>query len=55
MSKKSKEKEKEKNPYHKEYGLWSNIRYILGYALKQDKKFYFLIPLGMVVAPLMQY
>ena len=55
MSKKSKEKDKEKNPYHKEYGLWSNIRYILGYALKQDKKFYFLIPLGMVVAPLMQY
>lgn len=55
MSKKGKEKEKEKNPYHKEYGLWSNIRYILGYALKQDKKFYFLIPLGMVVAPLMQY
>ena len=55
MSKKSKEKEKEKNPYHKEYGLWSNIRYILGYALKQDKKFYFLIPLGMVVAPCMQY
>lgn len=55
MSKKGKEKEKEKNPYHKEYGLWSNIRYILEYALKQDKKFYFLIPLGMVVAPLMQY
>lgn len=49
------EKEKDKNPYHKEYGLWSNIRYILEYALKQDKKFYFLIPLGMVVAPAMQY
>ena len=55
MSKKSKKKEKEKNPYHKEYGLWSNMNYILGYAIKQDKKFLWLIPLGMVVAPLMQY
>ena len=57
MSKKSKEKEKEKdkNPYHKEYGLWSNMNYILGYAIKQDKQFLWLIPLGMVVAPLMQY
>ena len=55
MSKKSKEKEKDNNPYHKEYGLWSNMNYILGYAIKQDKKFLWLIPLGMAVAPLMQY
>lgn len=57
MSKKSKkkEKEKDKNPYHKEYGLLSNVRFILGRAIKQDKKFLWLIPLGMVVAPSMQY
>lgn len=55
MSKKSKEKEKDKNPYHKEYGLWSNVRFILGHAIKQDKKFLLLIPLGLVVAPSMQY
>lgn len=57
MSKKEKEKEKkkDKNPYHKEYGLWSNLRFILGYAVKYDKAFLGLIPLGMVVAPIMQY
>ena len=55
MSKQSKKKEKDKNPYHKEYGVWSNIHYILRYALKQDKTFLWLIPLGMVVAPTMQY
>lgn len=53
MSKKS--KEKEKNPYHKAYGLWSNIRYILGNAIQYEKAFLWLIPLGMVVAPGMQY
>ena len=55
MSKKMKEKEKEKNPYHKEYGLWSNVCYILKYAIRLEKRFLWLIPLGMVVAPLMQY
>ena len=48
MSKKSKEKERDKNPYHKEYGLLSNVRFVLGRAIRQDKKFLWLIPLGMV-------
>ena len=63
MSKKNKEKakfwknsrEKDKNPYHKEYGVWSNMGYILKNAIRQDKTFLWLIPLGMVVAPTMQY
>lgn len=55
MSKKSKEKEKDKNPYHKEYGLWSNVRYMFGHAVKYEKSFLWLLPLGMVVAPFMQY
>lgn len=53
MSKKK--EEKEKNPYHKEYGLWSNVRFVLGEAVKTDKRFLLLIPLGMLVAPIRQY
>lgn len=53
--KKEKDKEKDKNPYHREYGLFSNIRYIAGNMFREQKRFYFLIPLGMICAPLMQY
>ena len=52
---KKKDEEKDKNPYHREYGLFSNIRYILGNMLRYEKKFYFLIPVGMICAPFMQY
>lgn len=55
MSKKSKEKEITQNPYHKEYGLWSNACFIMKNAVQLEKRFLWLIPLGMVVAPLMQY
>lgn len=50
-----KEKEKDKNPYHKEYGLLANIRYILGKMVRYEKRFWLLIPMGMICAPLMQY
>ena len=50
-----KEKEKDKNPYHKEYGLFANIRYILGKMVRYEKRFWLLIPMGMICAPLMQY
>lgn len=52
---KRKEKEKDKNPYHREYGLFSNLRYIFGNMFRHEKMFYFLIPLGMLCAPVMQY
>ncbi len=52
---KEKDKEKDKNPYHREYGLFSNIRYIAGNMFREQKRFYFLIPLGLICAPLMQY
>lgn len=47
--------EEKKNPYHKEYGLASNICYIVRMMLRRYKEFAFLIPLGMVCEPLMQY
>ncbi len=53
--KKRGKKEKDKNPYHREYGLFSNIRYIMGSMFRHQKQLYFLIPLGMICAPLMQY
>lgn len=48
-------KEKEKNPYHKEYGLFSNICYIAGAVAQYQPKLLFLILLGMVTEPVMQY
>lgn len=58
MGKKKREekaKEEKKNPYHKEYGLWSNLRYMVSRAVKYDKGFLWLIPLGMITAPVMRY
>ncbi len=64
---KTKEKEKEeesmeeknsmekKNPLHREYGLLSNICFIVKSMIASDRRFLFLIPLGMVCATLMQY
>lgn len=58
MGKKKREektKEEKKNPYHKEHGLWSNLRYMVSRAVKYDKGFLWLMPLGMITTPIMQY
>lgn len=48
-------KEEKNNPYHKEYGLFSNIRYIASAMVKYQKKIIFLILLGMISEPFMRY
>lgn len=48
-------KEEKNNPYHKEYGLFSNIRYIASAMVKYQKKILFLIILGMISEPFMRY
>lgn len=48
-------KEEKKNPYHKEYGLFSNICYIVSAMVRYQKKLLFLILLGMIGEPVMQY
>ncbi len=54
-TKKEKKEEEKKNPYHKEYGLFSNIRYIASAMVKYQKKIIFLILLGMISEPFMRY
>ena len=56
MSKKrGNEKEKNTSPYHKEFGLWDNLKYIMRRAVHYEKGFLWLIPLGMITVPVMQY
>nr|WP_289768513.1 ABC transporter ATP-binding protein [uncultured Acetatifactor sp.] len=43
------------NPYHKEYGLFSNIRFIASAMIRFQKKILFLCPLYIVCMPLTQY
>lgn len=47
--------EEPKNPLHREYGLFSNIRYIVGNMFKYAPLFKLLIPIGIICAPLMNY
>lgn len=53
--KKNIEGKEEKNPYHREYGLASNIRYTLGKMLKYEPYFYWMIPCSVIGAPVMRY
>lgn len=55
MNGKREKEEKNKNPLHVEHSLFSNIRYILHYMFQCSKRFYLLIPLGMLCAPVVQY
>lgn len=50
-----KKKKENENPLHREYGLFSNIRYILRSMIKFDRKLLLLIPLGMICVPAMNY
>lgn len=52
MKKKTDEK---KNPLHREYGLWSNIRWVLSAMLRHSKALMILIPIGIICAPIMNY
>lgn len=57
MGKRKREQEQKngKNPYHKEYGLFGNARYILGKMKKFQKRILLLIPIGVVCKPFLQY
>ena len=46
---------KQKNPLHKDFGFFSNIKYILKAMVQYNKGFLWLIPIGMICAPTMQY
>lgn len=54
-TKKDKSKQENQNPQHKEYGLFSNMYFILRNMLKYEPHFYILIPLGVLCAPVMKY
>ena len=45
----------QKNPFHKDFGVFSNIKYILKAMVRYNKGFLLLIPIGMICAPTMQY
>lgn len=45
----------QKNTLHKDFGIFSNMKYVLSAMVKSSKVFLLLIPLGMICAPTMQY
>ena len=53
--KKNKEKEKNTNPYHKEYGVFSNSIHALKSMLSYSHRFIPFIIISVVCAPIMQY
>ena len=53
--KKNKEKEKNTNPYHKEYSVISNSVHAVKSMTDYSKKFIPLIMIGFICAPIMQY
>lgn len=54
MSKKNK-KEKDKNPLHKDYGVFRNVWFALKCMLKNEKAFFWLIPIGIICTPVINY
>lgn len=53
-NKKSKEEEK-KNPLHREYGVWSNLKFTVRNIRAYEPFLLILVPIGIVIAPVMQY
>lgn len=53
--KKNKEKEQNTNPYHKEYGVFSNSIHALKSMLSYSHRFIPVIIISVVCAPIMQY
>lgn len=52
---KKKKNDEKKNPLHREYGLFSNIRWALSAMRRHSKGMMLLIPIGIICAPLMSY
>lgn len=52
---KKKENNEHKDPFHKDYGVFNNVKYILKAMVKYNKGFLWLIPIGVICAPIMQY
>lgn len=50
-----KKTDENQNPLHREYGLWSNIRWTLSAMYRHSRSIFILIPTGVVCAPLMNY
>ena len=48
-------KESKDNPLHREFGLWSNTKYVLGKAKKYCASALVLAAIGMVAASMLQY
>ena len=55
MKKKNKKTDEKQNPLHKEYGLFSNARYILKNMFGYAPIFWVLVPIGVICAPMMNY
>ena len=51
----SQNSEEEKNPLHKEFGLFSNLKYVLAAMWEYSKVLIYLIPLGFLIAPAQLY
>lgn len=49
------EKQKDENPLHRNYGIWSNMGYILRNMAEAHRLFLVLLPIGFIRAPFMQY
>lgn len=45
----------EKNPLHREYGLFSNINYVLQGMKKYSKILMWMLPIGFVISPIQRY
>ena len=52
---KKKKSKEQKNPLHKDFGVFGNTKYILRAMVRYNKGFLLLIPLGIICAPVMQY
>jgi len=52
---KNKENEPPKNPYHKEFGLFSNVKYILGGINKYSKLLIWMLPMGFLIYTAQRY
>ena len=50
-----KKRDEKQNPLHREYGLPSNIRWVLSAMRRYSREMLIFIPIGIICAPLMNY
>ncbi len=55
MAKSKSKNEEVKNPYHKEFGILSNIKYVLSAMWQHSRLLVLIMPLSLVIAPLERY